>query len=112
MVTLTFSGNINIYRGLSTDIKPPAVNGSIFFEMDTGNYFVFALDYWSYSEDVDGGIIDEWNYGDELDGGTFWEDVDDFDGGFTGADSFLPISSSTEIIDEESMDLIRLEERV
>lgn len=44
MITLSYSGAINKYRGLSTDTKPTASNGSEFFEINTGKTFYFNAD--------------------------------------------------------------------
>lgn len=93
MVTLTFTGKINIYRGLSTDIKPPAINGSQFFEMDTGNYYVYEFGLWTESTDLDFGIFDEWNEGDEFSGGSFWSGGDSVDGGNVGDPDYIPIDA-------------------
>lgn len=43
MITVNHDGKINFYEGLSTDQKPSGtyLNGSIFYEMDTGNVFIY-----------------------------------------------------------------------
>ena len=40
--------SMTVFRGLSTDTKPKAANGSVFFEMDTGKGFYFngETDQW------------------------------------------------------------------
>ena len=41
----TASGDFSLeYRGLSTDTKPVAPNGSVFLEMDTGKVFCYDAD--------------------------------------------------------------------
>ena len=44
MVTLVYTGAIKKYRGLSTDPKPDASNGSDFLEIDTGDIYYFDAD--------------------------------------------------------------------
>lgn len=43
MITVNYDGKINFYEGLSTDSKPSGkgLNGSIFYELDTGNVFMY-----------------------------------------------------------------------
>lgn len=43
MITVNNDGKINFYEGLSTDTKPAGkgINGSIFYEMDTGKVYMY-----------------------------------------------------------------------
>lgn len=43
MITVTYDGKINFYEGLLADTKPTGkgLNGSIFYEMDTGNVYMY-----------------------------------------------------------------------
>lgn len=46
MIKITHDGGINFYEGISTDTKPvgKGLNGSIFYEMDTGKVYMFDED--------------------------------------------------------------------
>lgn len=46
MITMIPGGRINVYFGLSTDTKPDThvPNGSVYYEMDSGNVFFYDQD--------------------------------------------------------------------
>lgn len=46
MITMIPGGRTNEYRGTSTDTKPVVhvPNGSLFYEMDTGDIYMFDAD--------------------------------------------------------------------
>lgn len=43
MITTSHDGKINFYEGLSIDTKPSGtgLNGSIFYEIDTGDVYIY-----------------------------------------------------------------------
>lgn len=50
MITVINQGKTNVYYGTSLDEKPvqESLNGSVFFEIDTGDVFIFNGDTLSW----------------------------------------------------------------